>query len=191
MTGFYSQPAAVKSAAPPRRLYALGALALAALIGLSVIGCDDSHPPLPQSKPLQLPAHAQPRLKTMKLWIGQEELVTELAISPEQLMTGMMFRTNMAENEAMLFAMPVTRTAAFWMKNTPLPLSVAYIDPEGIIQEIHDLHPYDTNSVVSQTENIRFVLETPQGWFERHKIGTGAAVSTEKGSLMETFFPLE
>lgn len=191
MTVFNPQPDTIKPAANRLRLHSLGALTLAALIALSVIGCDDSHPPLPQSQPQQFPTHAQPRLKTMKLWIGTEELVTELAISPEQLMTGMMFRTNMAENEAMLFAMPVTRTAAFWMKNTPLPLSVAYIDPEGIIQEIHDLHPYDTNSVVSQTENIRFVLETPQGWFERHKIASGAAVRTEKGSLMETFFPLE
>ncbi len=156
------------------------------------MGCDDSTPPLPQSQPVpQLPTRAQARLKTIKLWVGPEELVTEMAVAPEELMTGMMFRTNMAENEAMLFAMPVTRQVSFWMMNTPLPLSAAYIDPDGIIQEIHDLQPYDTNSVIAESDNIRFVLETRQGWFERHKIAPGAAVRTEKGSLMETFFPLE
>jgi len=68
-----------------------------------------------------------------------------------------------------------------------LPLSAAYIDPDGVIQEIYPLRPYDTNSVVSASDNIRFVLETPQGWFERHHIGTGVAVATERGTLMQTF----
>ncbi len=163
--------------------------------GLLLAGCGEPKPAAadPARVPLQpqLPTRAQPRLVTMKLWLGPEELVTEIARTAEQQMTGMMFRTNMPENEAMLFPMPATRQVGFWMINTRVPLSAAYIDPEGIIQEIHDLHPFDTNTVPSQTENIRFVLETPQGWFQRHKVGVGAAVRTEKGSLMETFFPLE
>src|SRR5439155_6780696 len=84
-----------------------------------------------------LPTQAQPRLATIKLWLGAEELKTEMALTGQQIMTGMMFRTNMAENEAMLFVLPYVEQASFWMKNCPLPLSVAYIDTAGVIQEIH------------------------------------------------------
>ena len=116
-------------------------------------------------------------------------MVAELALTEEQLRTGMMFRTTMGENDGMLFPLPFTQRASFWMKNCPLPLSAAYIDPEGVIEEIHDLQPYNTNAVVAASDNIRFVLETPQGWFSKHHIGTGVAITTERGPLMKTFFP--
>src|SRR6185369_11128600 len=90
---------------------------------------------------------AQPKLQSMRIYIGAEEMIAELALTADQQRTGMMFRTNMAENAAMLFPLPYTQTASFWMKNCPLPLSAAYIDPEGVIQEIHDLQPFNTNAV--------------------------------------------
>jgi uncharacterized membrane protein (UPF0127 family) len=74
------------------------------------------------------------------------------------------------------------------MQTGPLPRSAAYIDPEGVIREIHQFQPNNPNAVLSASENIRFVLETSEGWFERHHIGVGATVRTERGSLMETFF---
>jgi len=112
----------------------------------------------------------------------------ELARTGIQQQTGMMFRTNLAENAGMLFPLPYSQSASFWMKNCPLPLSIAYIDPDGVIQEIHDLEPQNTNSVVSASNNIRFALETPRGWFDRHQVRTGMVVRTESGSLMKTFF---
>ena len=135
-----------------------------------------------------LPTRAQPKLQTMKLWLGAEEMSAELALTAEQQQTGMMFRTNMAENAGMLFPLPYNQRASFWMMNCPLPLSAAYIDPEGVIQEIHDFQPNNTNSVVAASENIRFVLETPQGWFVRHNVGVGTVVRTERGTLMDSFF---
>lgn len=134
------------------------------------------------------PTEAQPKLRTMKLYIGAREMVAELALTPQEIRTGMMFRTNMAENTGMLFALPYTQQAAFWMKNCPYPLSAAYIDPEGVILEIHDLEPHNTNSVVAGSVNIRFVLETPRGWFEKNGIGPGVGVATERGPLYKTFF---
>ncbi|MSU57368.1 MAG: DUF192 domain-containing protein [Pedosphaera sp.] len=134
-----------------------------------------------------LPKKAQPKLQTLKVWVGAEELVTELALNREQQMTGMMWRTNMPENTAMIFVHPAPRQAAYWMKNCYVPLSIAYIDTDGVILEIRDLQPHDTNSVVSASEKIRFALETPQGWFLRHNVSTGAVVRTERGSLPETF----
>jgi uncharacterized membrane protein (UPF0127 family) len=169
------------------------ALASVLLIVLTVSGCDDQPPLKPTSSLLshQLPTKAQPTLPTIRLWLGAEELITEMALDGVQQMTGMMFRTNMAENAGMIFPLPMTRQASFWMLNCPLSLSAAYIDPEGIIQEIHDLRAFDTNSVTSASDNIRFVLETPEGWFRRHNITVGTAVRSERGSLMQTFFPRE
>ena len=68
-----------------------------------------------------------------------------------------------------------------------LTLSAAYIDPEGVILEIHDLQPHNTNSVVAASERVQFVLETNQGWFGRHHVTTGMVVRTERGTLAETF----
>jgi len=67
------------------------------------------------------PVAAQPPLQKMKLWVGHEEMVVELALNAEQQRTGMMFRTNLAENAGMFFPLPVTQQASFWMKNCPLP----------------------------------------------------------------------
>jgi len=134
------------------------------------------------------PTQPQPKLQTMKLWVGPEEMNVELALSFEQQRIGMMLRTNLDENAGMLFPLPVTQRASFWMKNCPLPLSAAYIDPEGLIVEIHELKPHDTNSVVSASSNIRFVLETSHGWFERHNVRAGMLVRSERGTLMQTFF---
>lgn len=145
-------------------------------------------PAAQQSMEAVLPKHAQGKLQTIKLWVGADELQTELALTGVQQMTGMMWRTNMPENTAMLFVHPTPRQAGYWMKNCYVPLSIAYIDTDGVILEIHDMQPHDTNSVVSAATNVRFGLETPQGWFQRHGVTTGAVVRTERGSLPETFF---
>jgi len=151
-------------------------------------GCQKPAGSAPVEATPGLPTKAQPKLETMKLWIGPEEMIAELALNGQQQQAGMMFRTNMDENAGMLFPLPMTTRAAFWMKNCPLALSAAYIDPEGIIVEIHDFQPQNTNVVVARSENIRFVLETNQGWFKRHNIKEGMSVRTERGPLMETFF---
>lgn len=135
-----------------------------------------------------LPTAAQPKLQTMKLWLGAEEMEAELALTLEQVQTGMMFRTNLVENAGMLFVFSTPHRTAFWMKNCPLPLSAAYIDPEGIILEIHNLQPHNTNAVFASTDHVQYVLETNQGWFRRHNIRPGMVVRSERGSLMDTFF---
>ncbi len=143
-------------------------------------------PPEAVAEPLHLP-HAQSNLPVVKLWVGPEELNTEVCQSAQQLATGMMFRTNMAENAAMLFVFPFPHRAGFYMKNTLVPLSVAYLDPEGVIQEIHDLKPKDETSVEAGTDQIQFVLEVNQGWFARHHLSTGAVVRAAQGALKRGF----
>jgi uncharacterized membrane protein (UPF0127 family) len=135
-----------------------------------------------------LPKQAQPKLPTMKIYLGAETLDAELALNDREWMTGMMFRTNIAETDAMLFVFSRPYRVSFWMKNCPESLSAAYIGPDGVIEEIRHLEKNDTNSVVAATDNIQYVLETKDGWFTRHNVGPGTVIRTGKGSLQETFF---
>jgi len=134
-----------------------------------------------------LPKHAQPKLTTMKIYLGAETLDAELALSQQEEMTGMMYRTNIQETDAMLFVLPYTQQANFWMKNCPESISAAYISTDGVVQEVHHLEQNDTNGVASATDNIRFVLETREGWFTRHNIAPGTVIRTDQGTLAETF----
>lgn len=184
------------------RIWILGrALFLVALLGVACGSADgpdkknataatpaDKAAPARNPAGLPVPTQAQPKLRTIKLWLGAEEMITEIAASEKEIVTGMMFRTEMAENEGMLFILPGAQRAAFWMKNTLIPLSCAYIDAEGTILEIHDMKPKDETPIPSKVTNILYVLEVKQGWFERHKIAVGTQVRTERGTLAETFF---
>jgi len=150
-------------------------------------GCKQSTAAPPATVAPTGPTAAQPKLPTIKLWIGAQEMITEMALTGEQEQTGMMFRTNMATNEGMIFVFGQPMRASFWMMNTILPLSAAYIAPDGTILEIHDLQPHDTNAVVAATNNIQYVLETPQGWFKTNHIGIGTVITTERGPLHKVF----
>lgn len=131
---------------------------------------------------------AQPKLPTVKLWLGSKELIAEIASSQTQVATGMMFRKEIADNEGMLFIFARPHQAAFYMRNTLVALSCAYIDSEGVILEIHDLKPLDETPVEAASARVQYVLETKQGWFAKNNIGLSTVIGTEHGSLADTFF---
>jgi uncharacterized membrane protein (UPF0127 family) len=161
-------------------------LAAALLAGCKKTETVAAAPPSPED---WQPTEAQPKLPTIKIYLGAETLDAELALTDHEERTGMMFRTNIQDTDSMLFVLPQAMHApdGFWMKNCPESISAAYISPDGVIQEIHHLEKNDTNPVVAVTDNIRFVLETSDGWFARHNVNTGMVIRTEKGSLAETF----
>jgi hypothetical protein len=162
-----------------------------AAFGVSALaGCGQQPaPPLPAAPPKHIyPTHAQSKLPTLRLWLGASEVSAEMALSDIQIETGMMFRTNLDENSGMIFPLQQPQQARFWMLNCPLPLTAAFIDPQGQILEIHDLHANDTNDVMTESRNILYVLEMNQGWFVRHHIEPGTIVRSEVGTLQETFF---
>lgn len=132
--------------------------------------------------------HAQSKLRTMKLWLGPKEISAELAITETEIATGMMFRDKMEETEGMLFIFGRPHRASFYMRNTYVPLSLAYIDSEGAILEIHDAKPLDETPIFARSEQVQYVLEMKQGWFDRNGVRVGMVVRTEHGSLPETFF---
>ena len=150
-----------------------------------------SEPANSDSSLLSNPAYsgqAQPKLPVIQLWLGANELEAEVARSASEIATGMMHRTKMDQNEAMLFVFSRPRRASFYMRNTLLPLSCAYIGSDGSILEIHDMKPLDETPLVASTDQVQYVLEVNQGWFQSRRVGIGTVVSTEKGPLREIFF---
>ena len=132
--------------------------------------------------------HAQSKLPTIQVWLGDQQLTAEIASTSVEIYTGMMFRTNILENEAMLFVFPDAEKRSFYMRNCVIPLSGAYITPGGAIDQIIQMKPHDETGILSDSDDIQFVLEVKQGWFARHHIGVGTVVRTERGSLLYTFF---
>ena len=163
------------------------ALLTIGLLGLSACSQPSADSGPKKAGPVQPVAQAQSKLPTIKLWTGTNEITAEIARTSKQHQMGMMYRTNMGELEGMVFIFDYPSQRSFWMKNTTVPLDIAYITPEGIIQEIHPLHPLNENAVYSQSHNIQFVLEMNQNWFSNHNVKAGMEIRTEKGGFMETF----
>jgi uncharacterized membrane protein (UPF0127 family) len=126
---------------------------------------------------------AQPRLETIKLYLGAAELTVEIADENRERQAGMMHRTTMPENEGMLFVFSYPNQRGFWMENTTVPLSIAYIDPASRVIEIHDLHPGNTQPVESRSARVQYALEVNQGWFAKNGIQPGTVLATDRGSL--------
>jgi len=102
----------------------------------------------------------------------------EIAVTPEERNKGLMYRKNLQDGEGMLFIFDKDEIMSFWMKNTYIPLSIAFISNNGKIIDIKDMYPHDTNSVKS-SRSVRYALETPQGWFLRAGVKEGDNVKIE------------
>ncbi|TVR89049.1 MAG: DUF192 domain-containing protein [Spirochaetaceae bacterium] len=86
-----------------------------------------------------------------------------------------MYRDNLSEDSGMLFIFPSDREVSFWMKDTSIPLSIAYLRHDGTILEIHDMQPFSLDPVPSGRP-VRYALEVNQGWFERKAVRVGTRV---------------
>ena len=111
----------------------------------------------------------------MPLTIAGHKLVAEVAASDPERMQGLMHRRMMPENRGMLFVFTEESRHAMWMKNTYLPLSVAFIDSKGVISNIEDMKPHteDTHPAVKPA---RYALEMNLGWFAKRGIKAGAKI---------------
>lgn len=96
----------------------------------------------------------------------------ELAVKPEDRNFGFMERKNIPDGTGMLFVFEYDQILSFWMKNTPTPLSIAFITKDGKIKDIFDMQPFSTASKTS-TGYVRYALEVPQGWYKKNGIKTG------------------
>jgi uncharacterized protein len=118
-----------------------------------------------------LPACGSPQ-ERISLKLGSETFTVEVARSAEQREKGLMGRSRLPEREGMIFVFERDQGLAFWMKNTTIPLSVAYISSDGEVKEIHDLAPLSLSPVES-IHAVRYALEVSKGTFERLGINPG------------------
>lgn len=114
----------------------------------------------------------QLNLPRVTLKAGMHLIQAQVAATPEQRATGLMHRTEMPTNEGMLFVFEQPAGQCFWMKNTLLPLTAAFVADDGTIVNLADMQPQSLDSHCS-AKPVRYVLEMHQGWFARRGIGPG------------------
>jgi len=113
------------------------------------------------------------KLAQVRLNAGIHNINAELASTPQQREIGLMFRTAMPANDGMLFAFEQPGKQCFWMRNTLIPLSVAFIGDDGSVVNIDDMKPRTDDSHCS-AKPVRFVLEMNEGWFAKRGIKAGS-----------------
>jgi len=117
-------------------------------------------------------------LPRVRLSAGMHQIEAQVAQTPAQRATGLMWRRQMPQHEGMLFVFERPFVQCFWMKDTLLPLSAAFIEEDGTIVNIADMQPRSLDSHCS-AKPVRFVLEMNQGWFAKRGIGPGAKLAGE------------
>ena len=109
----------------------------------------------------------------MELSMGMYRIEAEVAATASQRQRGLMFREKMAENHGMLFLLPKANIECMWMKNTLIPLSVVFLDDQGVIVNVEEMQPRTLSNHCS-AKPVRFALEMNAGWFRQRGFGPGA-----------------
>lgn len=109
---------------------------------------------------------------------GKVKVEAELALTEAERERGLMFREGLARGKGMLFVFPSEQRLSFWMKNTLVPLSVAYVSSDGVIREIHDMKPGSLDPVPSEFSCL-YALEVPALWFVEVGVAPGAKIGLE------------
>jgi uncharacterized membrane protein (UPF0127 family) len=120
----------------------------------------------------------QLNLPRVKLSAGMHQIDAQVASTPEQRSTGLMWRRDMPMHEGMLFVFEQPSVQCFWMMNTPSPLTAAFVADDGTIVNLADMKPLSTQSHCS-ARPVRFVLEMNQGWFEKKGLRAGSRLTGE------------
>jgi len=144
-----------------RSLFALFAVAL--LIG-SLTACGDKESAKNTPKTVD---------DFFPIKIGRETVKMQLAVLPDEVQRGLMFRSKLGRDEGMLFVFTRRQPMSFWMRNTTIPLDIGYIDAEGVLREIYPMFPLDEKSVSSRSRELQFALEVNQGWFKERGVKPG------------------
>lgn len=114
-------------------------------------------------------------LPTGELRVADQTLTVEIAATPQAMARGLMFREHMPESHGMLFIWPSDQVVAMWMKNTLIPLSVAFIDRDFRVLNLADMEPLSLRMHPSHGP-ARYALEVNEGWFARHGIAAGTRI---------------
>ncbi|ASY38058.1 DUF192 domain-containing protein [Taylorella equigenitalis] len=123
------------------------------------------------------PVYADPAQKT--LIINDSKLSVEIADTPSSQQLGLMHRETLDPNHGMLFVFEEPQNLCFWMKNTLIPLSIAYIDQNFKIIDILDMQPLDETPICAK-QDAQYALEVNQGWFKLNNIKIGDLIGISK-----------
>ncbi len=115
------------------------------------------------------------KLPVISLTAGMYVIRAEVAANEAARQQGLMFREKMSPNEGMVFLFPAPAAVCMWMKNTLIPLSVAFIDETGEIVNIEDMQPQTTDSHCA-AKPVRYALEMNKGWFRQKNIKAGSVI---------------
>lgn len=115
----------------------------------------------------------QMNLQRVKLSAGMHLIDAQVALTPEQRQIGLMFRKEMPQQEGMIFVFEQPTQQCFWMKNTLLPLTAAFVADDGTIVNLADMKPQTTDAHCS-SQPVRYVLEMNKGWFAKKGIKAGS-----------------
>lgn len=105
--------------------------------------------------------------------IEKKAFKAKLAITPLEQAKGLMFLKTMPENEGMIFVYKKPQAVSYWMKNTYIPLDIAFINSEGVLLQIKQMYPLSEEPVPSASSDVLYCLEMNQGWFAKNKIKSG------------------
>ena len=120
-------------------------------------------------------AAARAELPRAELTAGFHRIEAEVAANQADRSQGLMHRRSMPQNHGMIFVFPVSAVHCFWMRNTPLPLSIAFLDDKGVIIDIDEMAP-ETDTSHCPSRPARFALEMNAGWFKAKGLKPGVAI---------------
>lgn len=185
------------------------AVALALLLGVACVGCPADPAPEPQRPPRERPTEphepAEPQIRaaepgqptpgpeeflhqleqrpTVQLTVGGVPLTAYVVNTEASRRLGLMFVEDLPDDHGMIFVYPTADRHGFWMHNTYIPLSIAYVAESFEVDEVVDMQPFDEQSRRSRGI-VRYVLEVNEGWFERHGVPREGAKIEGLGELM-------
>ncbi|MCK6506262.1 DUF192 domain-containing protein [Myxococcota bacterium] len=158
------------------------------LFALVLLACATPSSPAPQAPSSQAPSSPAaaasrdpadgatgPLGPTIPLAIGHRVLQVEVADDEQERARGLMYRDGLAPGHGMVFVYPDERERGFWMRNTRVPLSIAFLDAQGRIVRLADMQPYDETTTRSLAPAM-YALEVEQGWFAEQAVSIGERV---------------
>lgn len=150
------------------RNFAIGLFAIFPML----TGCPDN------SKEQHKQGEAQKKnaVSLPQIMVGSVPIRVEVVQTDEERMRGLMFREKLPEGQGMLFVFEQSRTQAFWMRNTFIPLDIAFIDADGRIIDIQRMEPLDESKSYLSPAPVPYVLEVNAGWFAQHDVKVGEIV---------------
>ena len=142
------------------------------LVGLALAGLF-MLPALSSPASAEEPSTPQLTLQRVKLSAGMHQIDAQVAASPDERQIGLMFRKEMPQHEGMIFVFEQAAQQCFWMKNTLLPLTAAFVSDDGTIVNLADMKPQTMQSHCSD-KPVRYVLEMNRGWFTKKGLKAGS-----------------